>query len=35
MLMQDIEVGDECAYDTYGATTVIRFINDSMQPIPA
>lgn len=35
MLMQDIEVGDECAYYTCDTTTVIRFINDSMQPIPA
>jgi hypothetical protein len=35
MLMEHIEVGDECTYYTYDTQTVIRFINDSVQPIPA
>jgi hypothetical protein len=35
MLMEHIEVGQELTYYTYDSETVIRFINDSMQPIPA
>lgn len=35
MLMEHIEVGQQCTYYTYDAETVIRFINDSVQPIPA
>jgi hypothetical protein len=35
MLLEDINVGDECTYYIYDTETVIRFINDSVQPIPA
>jgi hypothetical protein len=35
MLMEHIEVGQECTYYTYDSETVVRFINDSVQPIPA
>jgi hypothetical protein len=35
MLMEHIEVGGVVTYYTYDSETVIRFINDSMQPIPA
>lgn len=35
MLMTCIEVGQQLTYHTYDANTIIRFINDSVQPIPA
>lgn len=35
MLMSHIEVGQVLSYHAYDAETVIRFINDSVQPIPA
>jgi hypothetical protein len=35
MLMEHIEVGQVLAYYTYNSETVVRFINDSVQPIPA
>jgi hypothetical protein len=35
MLMEHIEVGEELTYHTYDSETVIGFINDSVQPIPA
>jgi len=34
MLMEHIEVGQKLTYYTYDSETVIRFINDSVQPIP-
>jgi hypothetical protein len=35
MLMTCIEVGQQLTYHTYDTETIIRFINDSVQPIPA
>jgi hypothetical protein len=35
MLLDHIEVGQQCTYYTYDTETVFRFINDSVQPIPA
>ncbi len=35
MLMQHITVGEECTYHTYDSETVIRFLTDSVQPVPA
>jgi hypothetical protein len=35
MLIEDIEVGQEVTYYTFDSDTVIRFLNDSVQPIPA
>jgi len=35
MLMDHIEVGQQFTYYAYDSDTVIRFINDSVQPIPA
>ena len=35
ILLDHIEVGEELTYYAYDAETVIRFINDSVQPIPA
>lgn len=33
MLMEAIEVGDKRVYYTYDSETIIRFINDSVQPV--
>ena len=35
MLMEHMEVGETRTYYTYDSETVIRFLNDSVQPIPA
>lgn len=35
MLMQHIEVGEQLTYHTYDSETVIRFLTDSVQPVPA
>ena len=35
MLMEHIEVGEQLKYYTFDSETVIRFLNDSVQPIPA
>lgn len=35
MLMRHIEVGGELTYHTYDSETVIRFLTDSVQPVPA
>lgn len=35
MLMQHIEVGGQLTYHTYDSETVIRFLTDSVQPVPA
>lgn len=35
MLMTCMEVGQQLTYHTYDTETIIRFINDSVQPIPA
>jgi hypothetical protein len=35
MLMEHIEVGTEVSYHTYDSETVIRFLTDSVQAVPA
>jgi hypothetical protein len=35
MLMQHIEVGEALVYHTFDSETVIRFLTDSVQPVPA
>jgi hypothetical protein len=35
MLMEHIEVGTEVTYHTYDSETVIRFLTDSVQAVPA
>lgn len=35
MLMQHIEVGEALVYHTFDSETMIRFLTDSVQPVPA